>query len=113
MAAAAGTPFLDSARAGIVLHLHVQPGARRSAVAGIHGDRLKLRIAAPPVDGKANDEVCRFLARALQLPRGAIHIVRGTSARQKTVQLTVTPAETDTLVNRLERLVAETETETP
>jgi uncharacterized protein (TIGR00251 family) len=55
----------------VVLVLHVQPGAKRTEVAGVHGDALKIRLAAPPVDGKANAELVRFLARSsVRRPRG-------------------------------------------
>ena len=56
--------------------LHVQPGAKRTEVAGIHGEgaaaRLKIRLAAPPVDGKANAELLRFLAAAFGVPQRAV-----------------------------------------
>jgi len=61
------------------------PRASASAVAGRHGDALKIRIAAPPADGAANDELIRFLADRLQIPRSAITITAGSSSRRKTV----------------------------
>jgi hypothetical protein len=77
---------------GVVLMLHVQPGAKRSEVAGIHGEgvaaRLKIRLAAPPVEGKANAELLRFLAAAFGVPQRAVLLLRGDSSRQKTVQIT-------------------------
>jgi uncharacterized protein (TIGR00251 family) len=51
----------------IVLTLHVQPGARHTEVAGTHGESLKIRLAAPPIDGKANAELLAFLAQARSL----------------------------------------------
>ncbi len=75
----------------LVLALHVQPGARRTEVAGTHGDgaqmRLKIRLAAPPVDGKANAELLRFLADAFGVPARAVVLVRGETARQKIVRI--------------------------
>jgi uncharacterized protein (TIGR00251 family) len=65
--------------------LHIVPRASTSAVAGRHGDALKIRIAAPPADGAANDELIRFLADRLQIPRSAITITGGSSSRRKTV----------------------------
>lgn len=73
--------------AALVLSLHVQPGATRTGVAGLHGDALKLRVAAPPVDGKANAAVLRFLAEAFDVPLARITLVRGESSRQKTVRI--------------------------
>ena len=74
-----------------MLALHVQPGAKRTEVAGVHGDgtqaRLKIRLAAPPVDGKANAELVRFLAEAFGVPRSRVTLVRGATSRQKTVRI--------------------------
>ena len=65
----------------LVLRLHVQPGARRSEVAGPHGDALKVRLAAPPVDGKANAALLAFLADAFGVPVRDVAIVRGETSR--------------------------------
>ena len=67
------------------LVLHVQPRARRTEVAGRHGDAIRIRLAAPPADNAANDELVRFLAEALGVPRSAVQITRGAHARRKTV----------------------------
>ena len=56
------------------LTLHIQPGAKRSEVAGLHGDALKIRLAAPPVDGKANAALLAFVAATLGLPRSAVEL---------------------------------------
>ena len=73
------------------LSLHVQPGASRTEVAGVHGTegamRLKVRLAAPPVDGKANAELLRFLAAAFGVPLRQVHLVRGATSRQKSVRI--------------------------
>lgn len=71
----------------LVLTLHVQPGARNDAPAGRHGDALKLRIAAPAVDNRANDALLEFLRRELALPRASLRIVQGASARRKLVEI--------------------------
>ncbi len=68
-----------------LLDLHVQPGARITAVAGVHGDRLKLKLSAPPVDNKANMQLLAWLAASLGVPRSALRLVRGETSRQKTV----------------------------
>jgi uncharacterized protein (TIGR00251 family) len=73
--------------AALVLHLHVQPGAKRTEVAGLHGDAVKLRLAAPPVDGKANAELKRFLADAFGVAARDVAIVRGETSRRKTVRI--------------------------
>jgi uncharacterized protein (TIGR00251 family) len=71
----------------VVLTLHVQPGATRTEVAGTHGDALKIRLAAPPVDGKANAALVRFLAAAFGVPARAVKLVRGETSRRKTVRI--------------------------
>ncbi len=71
----------------LVLTLHVQPGARRTEVAGVHGDALRIRLAAPPVDGKANAELVRFLADAFGVPRQQVTLVRGETSRRKVVRI--------------------------
>jgi uncharacterized protein (TIGR00251 family) len=63
------------------------PRARATGVAGRHGDALKIRVAAPPADGAANDELIRFLAARLGLPRSAIAITSGQTGRRKTVSI--------------------------
>ena len=71
----------------IVLTLHVQPGAKRTEVAGKHGDALKIRLAAPPVDGKANEELLRYLADVFGVSRRNVMLVRGDSSRRKVVRI--------------------------
>ncbi len=65
--------------------MHVQPGARRSEVVGPHGDRLKVRIAAPALDGRANDALIAFVAGALGMPKALVAVVRGERSRDKLV----------------------------
>ena len=69
------------------LTLHVQPGASRTEVAGTHGDALKVRLTAPPVDGKANAELLRFLAEAFGVPRRNVTLLRGELSRAKVVRI--------------------------
>jgi len=67
------------------LSLHVQPGAKRTEVAGVHGDALKVRLAAPPVDGKANTCLLRFLAERLEVAAARLEIAAGASSRSKRI----------------------------
>ena len=67
------------------LDLRVQPGARRSEVVGPLGSALKVRVAAPANDGKANAELVRFVGEWLGVARGAVAIVRGETSRDKAV----------------------------
>lgn len=71
----------------VVLTLHIQPGAKKTEVAGPHGEALKIRLAAPPVDGKANAELIRFLAAILHVPRKSVELLSGDSARAKRLRV--------------------------
>src|SRR5512138_1110511 len=72
-------------KAGAILSVHVQPKASTTECVGIHGDALKIRIAAPPVDGAANDELIRFLASLFSMPSTSVRIHSGVSGRHKRV----------------------------
>jgi uncharacterized protein (TIGR00251 family) len=78
---------------GAVLAVHVQPKASRTECVGIHGEALKIRVAAPPIDGAANEELVRFLARELSVAPSAICIESGASGRHKRVALKGVTAE--------------------
>lgn len=69
----------------VVLLLHVQPNAARTGFAGRHGDAMKLRLAAPPVDGKANAALRAFIADFCGVPRAAVTLVSGEGSRSKRV----------------------------
>ncbi|CAG0980814.1 hypothetical protein GPROT1_02266 [Gammaproteobacteria bacterium] len=88
-------PWLREAGGTIVLALHVQPGAKRTETAGTYGDSLKIRLAAPPVDGKANAELVRFLADAFGVPQRQVTILRGETSRQKSVRIDAPAARPD------------------
>ncbi|MDP2111143.1 MAG: DUF167 domain-containing protein [Thiobacillus sp.] len=68
-----------------LLELHVQPGAKVTAAVGEHGGRLKLKIAAPAVDNRANAHLLAWLAAQLGVPKSAVRLVRGDTSRHKTV----------------------------
>ncbi len=85
---------VEPAAGGVRLRVLVQPRAGRSELAGIHGDRLRVRLGAPPVDGAANDELCRLLAGLLDVARGRVVIQSGARGRRKTVLVEgMTPAQ--------------------
>lgn len=71
----------------LVLIVHAQPGAKQSGFAGAHGDAVKIRLAAPPLDGRANKELCRFLAEACKVALSAVEITSGEGARAKRVRV--------------------------
>src|SRR5205807_10415494 len=69
------------------LRLRVAPGAARAGVVGRHGDAWKVRVAAVPEDGRANEAVVRLLAETLSIPRDAVTLVSGHGGRDKIVEL--------------------------
>jgi hypothetical protein len=77
----------QAADGSVTLSLHIQPGASRTEAAGLHGEALKLRLAAPPVDGKANACLIAYLADFLDLPKSRVELVSGASSRQKRVRI--------------------------
>jgi uncharacterized protein (TIGR00251 family) len=70
-----------------VLELHVQPGARRTEISGLHGERLKIRLAARAVEGAANEALVRFLADLFQVRNQDVKIESGVASRQKRVSV--------------------------
>jgi hypothetical protein len=71
----------------ITLTLHIQPGAKKTEFAGLHGDALKIRLAAPPVDGKANEALIKFVAETLKLPKSAVNLKSGQTSRRKVLEV--------------------------
>ena len=75
--------LFDATDDGIVVHVHLQPGAGRSAVVGRHGNALKLRVAAPPVGGRANEAASALLADVLAVGAGDVELTGGEKSRVK------------------------------
>jgi uncharacterized protein len=69
------------------LKVRVQPRAKRTEVAGEREGAIVIRVNAPPVDGRANEAVCRLIAKRLGVAAGAVHVVRGQTAREKVVRI--------------------------
>ena len=67
----------------LVLAVHAQPGAKRTEVAGLHGEALKVRVAAPPLDDRANEALAAFLAQRLGVARRDVRLVGGQKSREK------------------------------
>ena len=82
----------------VVLELHVQPGAKRTEVAGLHGDALKVRLAAPPVDGRANDALLRFIADRFGVPLRNVELRQGGQSRHKRVAVSGSNVEPEGLL---------------
>ncbi|PIU53922.1 MAG: hypothetical protein COS90_03580 [Deltaproteobacteria bacterium CG07_land_8_20_14_0_80_60_11] len=79
------SPFFQPTSQGYLLRLTVAPGAQRTQVVGLYGDRLKVRLAAPPEKGAANRELINFLARSLNLPKSSLKLTLGAQSRSKVV----------------------------
>lgn len=73
--------------ADLLLRVQAQPRASRNEVVGVQGDALKIRVAAPPVDGEANDALCRFISKCFGVPKSAVHVETGDASRHKTVRI--------------------------
>ena len=71
----------------------VSPRATRTRIMGVHDRRLKIQLAAPPADGKANDALVRYLATALRVARAQVEIVSGAANKRKTVRLAAVSAQ--------------------
>lgn len=69
----------------LVLTLHVQPGAKRTEIAGLHGEALKIRLAAPPIEGRANEALLRFIADRFGVPLRNVELRQGGQSRHKRI----------------------------
>jgi uncharacterized protein (TIGR00251 family) len=84
-----------------VLALAVAPQAKRTGADGLHDGALRVRLAAPPVDGKANAQLLAWLAAELGCPRRDLSLLRGDTARRKWVEIALPPAQVAAWLDRL------------
>jgi uncharacterized protein (TIGR00251 family) len=77
--------IVQDTKDGVILTVHVQPKVSTTECVGIHGAAIKIRVAAPPADGAANDELIRFLALQLSIPSTSVRIHSGAGGRHKRV----------------------------
>lgn len=82
----------------LTLTLHVQPGAKRTEVAGLHGEALKIRLAAPPVEGRANEALLKFIAESFGVPLRQVELIQGGQSRHKVVAITGSKVEPEILL---------------
>ncbi|MBB5017460.1 hypothetical protein HNQ59_000724 [Chitinivorax tropicus] len=82
----------------MTLTLHIQPGAKHTEIAGLHGDALKIRLAAPPVDGKANAALLAFLADRFGVPVRQVTLKTGETSRRKVVAIEGSPHSPESLL---------------
>jgi uncharacterized protein (TIGR00251 family) len=88
----------------VELHVHAQPGAGRTQITGRHGDALKIRVAAPPEHGRANDALATVLVDAFGVGAGQVSLVSGEKSRTKRFRLVI--ADVEAFADRLDELVA-------
>jgi uncharacterized protein (TIGR00251 family) len=80
-------PWLNDEGDALILTLHIQPAAKKTEVVGPHGDALKIRLAAPPVDGKANAALLKFIAAQLGVSKNSVTLISGDTARAKRLRV--------------------------
>jgi len=81
-----GPAWLRADGDGVLIFVHLQPGARRTGQGGEHGGRLKVAVAPPPLEGRANDALVEWIAERLELPRRQVSVAAGLRSRDKTVR---------------------------
>ncbi|MDR3502402.1 MAG: DUF167 domain-containing protein [Legionella sp.] len=72
----------------ITLNVYVQPGAKHSDIAGVHGDALKIRLQTPPIEGRANEALIKFIAQLFEVPNRQVLLKRGEKSRHKILHIT-------------------------
>ncbi|RLB98373.1 MAG: YggU family protein [Deltaproteobacteria bacterium] len=97
---------IDADKIGLKFNIYVQPRSSRNQVVGLHGDALKVKIKAPPVEGAANKMCIAVLAKALNVPKSAVEIVSGHSARTKRLLIqTARVDDTDKEIKRIKMAI--------
>lgn len=71
----------------VIIHVYVQPGAKRTEISGLHGDELKIRLASPPIDGRANDMLIKYIAVLFNVPLRQVELKRGDKSRHKKIAI--------------------------
>ncbi|MCQ2380529.1 MAG: DUF167 domain-containing protein [Victivallaceae bacterium] len=96
-------PFAKVVESGVRIEAHLQPGAKRSGFSGLYGERVKIAVMSPPVDGKANEAAVAFLAKSLKRPRSMVELVSGATSRHKV--FLVRSDDPDAVMKKLKELV--------
>lgn len=93
-------PAVKKDQDDLILRLYIQPKASRDKIVGLHGDEIKIAITAPPVDGKANSHLSKYLAKQFKVAKGQIVIEKGELGRHKQVRI-IQPMVIPALINEL------------
>lgn len=88
-----GMSWITETKDGVILNIHATPRASRNQIQGEHGDALKIRLNAPPVDGKANEALIDFLSEVLDIPQRQLTLLSGQASRKKRVAVRDTTAK--------------------
>ena len=91
-------PWLKESAGRALLVLHIQPGAKKTEVSGLYGDALKIRLAAPPVDGQANQALIAYLSGKLGVAKSTLSLKSGQSSRRKIIEVSDPPANIASLL---------------
>lgn len=75
--------FLKKHSQGLILNIHVQPGSSQNAIAGVHGDAVKIKLTSPPVEGAANKSCIEFFSRLFKISKSSVEIISGEKSRRK------------------------------
>jgi uncharacterized protein (TIGR00251 family) len=97
----AGLKWCSAIPGGVRIAVQVQPGAKKTEVVGVHDDALKLKLQAPPIEGRANEALVKFLGGVLSVPKSAVTITHGHASKRKLVEVAsqgLTPEEVGTLL---------------
>ena len=96
-------PAIIQQQQDLLLNLYIQPKSSRDKIIGLHGDELKIAITAPPIDGKANIHLVKFLSKAFKVPKADVVVLKGFQGRHKQVKIvtpTQIPTEISEIINR-------------
>ncbi len=89
--------FHSAGGGDFILTLHIQPGAKRTKAVGLHGDAMKIKLAAAPIEGKANVALLKYLADCFEVPRNQVVLKQGEKSRRKIVMVLQSRHSPDTL----------------
>lgn len=83
----------------VIINVYVQPGAKQTEIVGFYGDALKIRLASPPIDGRANDALLKYLAQIFDVPLRQVELKRGDKSRNKKVAIIGSKIEPLCIIN--------------
>ncbi len=85
----------------LFIKIYVQPGAKKNEIVGLFGEELKIKLQSPPIEGKANEALLKYLSQQLELPRSQITLKTGQTSRHKVVEIKHSPTQLDALLKKI------------